>query len=200
MKIAVLVAGVRFESQKKIIDGILENAIHDGTDVYIFTCDAWTYSTSFYNTGETAIYKLPNFKDYDGIILHGDTICDSEVMRQVVEEIYESGVPCVSLNIRHKGMLYVGMENENGITQIVNHLIQVHNARRVNFISGPVENADAIGRLKAFRKAMQDNGISVEEDRIFYGDYHPVKMQLNIFLGRSCNFRMLSSLQMMRWL
>ena len=190
MKIAVLVAGVRFESQKKIIDGILENAIHDGTDVYIFTCDAWTYSTSFYNTGETAIYKLPNFKDYDGIILHGDTICDSEVMRQVVEEIYESGVPCVSLNIRHKGMLYVGMENENGITQIVNHLIQVHNARRVNFISGPVENADAIGRLKAFRKAMQDNGISVEEDRIFYGDYHPEsgKNAVEYFSGSQLQF------------
>ena len=33
MKIAVLVAGVRFDSQRRIINGILEDAIQDGTDV-----------------------------------------------------------------------------------------------------------------------------------------------------------------------
>ena len=173
MKIAVLVAGVRFDSQRRIINGILEDAVQDGTDVYIFTCDAWTYSTSYYNKGETAIFKLPNFEDYDGIILHGDTISDKEVMKQVVDDIYRSGVPCVSLNIKYDGMLYAGMENANGITEIVNHLIQAHHAKRLNFISGPVGNVDAMGRLDAFKKAMKDNGLSVEKERIYYGDYHP---------------------------
>lgn len=173
MKIAVLVAGVRFDSQRRIINGILEDAIQDGTDVYIFTCDAWTYSTSYYNKGETEIFRLPNFKDYDGIILHGDTICDKEVIAQIVEDIHESGVPCVSLNIRYDGMLYAGMENENGITEIVNHLIRDHHAERINFISGPIGNVDATGRLNAFRRTMEDNGLQVREDSIFYGDYHP---------------------------
>lgn len=173
MKIAVLVAGVRFDSQRRIINGILEDAIQDGTDVYIFTCDAWTYSTSYYNKGETEIFRLPNVKDYDGIILHGDTICDKEVIAQIVEDIHESGVPCVSLNIRYDGMLYAGMENENGITEIVNHLIRDHHAERINFISGPIGNVDATGRLNAFRRTMEDNGLQVREDSIFYGDYHP---------------------------
>lgn len=173
MKIAVLVAGVRFDSQRKIIDGILENAVSDGTDVYIFTCDAWTYSTSYYNKGETAIFKLPDFKDYDGIILHGDTISDKEVTKQVVEDISRSGVPCVSLNIRHEGMLYAGMENANGIMEIVNHLIRVHHAKRLNFISGPMGNMDAMERLEAFKKVMEENGLQVEKERIYYGDYHP---------------------------
>ena len=187
MKIAVLVAGMRFDSQQKIMNGILEDAIQDGTDVYIFTCDAWTYSNWYYNKGETAIFKLPNFADYDGIILHGDTICDKDVMRQVVDDIYKSKVPCVSLNVKYDGMLYAGMENANGITQIVNHLIKVHRVKRINFISGPEENADAAGRLKAFKRAMKNNGLSVEKERIYYGDYHPEsgKMLLNIFIIQS---------------
>ena len=58
MKIAVLVAGARFDSQQRIINGIMESAISDGADIYLFTCDAWTYSTSYYSKGESAILKI----------------------------------------------------------------------------------------------------------------------------------------------
>lgn len=173
MKIAVLVAGARFDSQQRIINGIMESAISDGADIYLFTCDAWTYSTSYYSKGESAIFKLPNFEDYDGIILHGDTIYNKEIMNQVIRAIHKSGVPCISLNVRYEGMLFVGMENENGITKIVNHLIQVHHAKRLNYISGPAGNADSTGRLEAFKQAVLNNGLPLEEERIFYGDYHP---------------------------
>ena len=89
MKIAVLVAGARFDSQQRIINGIMESAISDGADIYLFTCDAWTYSTSYYSKGESAIFKLPNFEDYDGIILHGDTIYNKEIMNQVIGRAIE---------------------------------------------------------------------------------------------------------------
>lgn len=35
MKIAVLVAGARFDSQQRIINGIMESAISDGADIYL---------------------------------------------------------------------------------------------------------------------------------------------------------------------
>lgn len=173
MKIAILLGGLRFDSQRRIINGILKKAEQDGTNVYIFTCDAWTYSASHYNNGETAIFSLPNFKSFDGIILHGDTIYDEEVTKRTVEAILQSGVPCVSLNVKYDGMLYVGMENANGIYEIVNHMIHVHHAKRFNFISGPEGNSDSQGREQAFRQALSDNGIILEEERVYRGDYHP---------------------------
>ncbi|MEI3211691.1 MAG: hypothetical protein V8S42_04800 [Lachnospiraceae bacterium] len=33
MKIAVLIGGLRFDSQRRIMNGILEKAVFDGTDV-----------------------------------------------------------------------------------------------------------------------------------------------------------------------
>ena len=36
MKIAVLIGGLRFDSQRRIMNGILEKAVFDGTDVFIF--------------------------------------------------------------------------------------------------------------------------------------------------------------------
>lgn len=173
MKIAVLMGGLRFDSQRRIMNGILEKAAADGTNIYVFTCDAWTYSTSYYNQGESAIFTLPDFSSYDGIILHGDTIYDKDAMDKVVNKIKKSKVPCISLNVRYPGMLHISMENGEGIYEITRHMIQVHGARKLAFISGPEENKDAKGRLKSFRQALSDNGIKADKRYVFYGDYHP---------------------------
>lgn len=173
MKIAVLVGGLRFDSQRRIMNGILEEADKDNTNIYVFTCDAWTYSTSYYSQGETAVFSLPDFNAYDGIILHGDTVYDKEVINKVVHRIKQAKVPCISLNVKHPGIPYIRMENANGIYEIVEHLIKVHHAEKLAFISGPEGNSEAIERLKSFKKALTDNGIKFNKQNVYYGDYHP---------------------------
>lgn len=173
MKIAVLVGGLRFDSQRRIMNGILEKAIEDGTNVYVFTCDSWTYSTTYYSQGETRIFSLPNFSDYDAVIFHGDTVYDKSVTNEVARMIIEAKVPCISLNVKYPGMLYVGMENDSGLYEIVEHLIKIHHAKKFAFIAGPEGNSDSEGRYKSFRKALADNDISFDEQYIYYGDYHP---------------------------
>ncbi len=173
MKIAVVLGGLRFDSQRRIVNGILESAVEDDANVFIFTCDAWTYSSTDYNQGETAIVNLPDFSEYDGIILHGDTVYDSDVIDELVEKIRRSKVPCISLNVKYPGLLHVGMENEHGVYEITDHFIKVHHARALGFISGPEGNKDAAGRLAGFRRALADNRIKYDESYVFYGDYHP---------------------------
>lgn len=173
MKIAVLMGGLRFDSQRRIISGILEKAAMDGTDCFIFTCDAWTFSSSYYSQGETAIFSLPDFRQYDGVIIHGDTVYDKSVMDRVITSVKNAGVPCVSLNVKYPGMLYVGMENELGIYEIVKHMIEVHKVKEFAFISGPEENRDAEGRMNAFKHALRDHNIKVDNKYIYHGDYHP---------------------------
>ena len=173
MKIAVLVGGLRFDSQRRIMNGILEKAKEDGTNVYAFTCDSWTYSTTYYSQGETRIFSLPNFKDYDAVIFHGDTVYDKNVTNEVAKMIIDAKVPCISLNVKYPGMLYVGMENDSGLYEIVEHLIKSHHAKSFAFIAGPEGNSDSEGRYKSFRKALSDNRIDFDERYIYYGDYHP---------------------------
>ena len=47
MKIAVLIGGTGFYNQRRFINGVLDAAQADGTDVYIFTCDAWSYGAHY---------------------------------------------------------------------------------------------------------------------------------------------------------
>ena len=116
MDIAVLLGGVGFDSQKSTINGILDNALPDGVNVYIFTCDGWNYESRFkYENGEYNIYNLPDFTQYDGIIISPDTIHDLKITEELNERIKKAGVPCVSLIVKWDGAICIFLENQTGI-------------------------------------------------------------------------------------
>ena len=112
MKIAVLLGGVGYDSQKRTINGILDRALIDRANIYIFTCVGWKYeSPSKYAKGENNIYTLPDFRQYDGVIMNSDTIQDTAIVKQIEKGIEEAGIPCVDLNARNSRFMNVEMEN-----------------------------------------------------------------------------------------
>lgn len=172
MNIAVLLGGVGFDSQKRTISGILDSALPEGDNVYIFTCDGWNYVSRFkYEEGEYNIYRLPDFTQYDGVVVNLDTIHDLKIAAELIAGIRQAGVPCVSLNKKWDGAVCVKMENETGISGIVDHLVGVHGAKTIGFVSGPLDNDDAGQRLAAYKNAMSRHGLTWMEDNIYYGDY-----------------------------
>ncbi|MDD6811208.1 MAG: GGDEF domain-containing protein [Lachnospiraceae bacterium] len=172
MNIAVLLGGVGFDSQKRTIQGILDNALPKGDNVYIFTCDGWNYESRFkYEEGEYNIYQLPDFTQYEGVIINADTIHDLKVGKDLANRIQQAGVPCVSLNQKWESSVCVKLENETGIGMIVEHLVKEHGAKTIYFVSGPVDNNDAGQRLAAFKDALHQLGLECQEENILYGDY-----------------------------
>ncbi|MBO5473519.1 MAG: GGDEF domain-containing protein [Lachnospiraceae bacterium] len=172
MNIAVLLGGVGFDSQKRTISGILDSALPEGDNVYIFTCDGWNYVSRFkYEEGEYNIYRLPDFTQYDGVVVNLDTIHDLKIAAELIAGIRQAGVPCVSLNKKWDGAVCVKMENETGISGIVDHLVGVHGAKTIGFVSGPLDNDDAGQRLAAYKNAMSRHGLIWMEDNIYCGDY-----------------------------
>lgn len=171
-KIAVLIGGTGFYNQRRFINGILDAAQADGTEVYIFTCDAWGYGTRYkYEKGEYNIYNLPDFKQYDGIIIDTVTIHHLETVDNLKKRISESGVPCVSLNDKFDGAINITIENSSGTRAIAEHLINEHQVGSIYYISGPIDNPDAQERLEEFKSVMHKNKIKWQEDYIYYGDY-----------------------------
>ncbi|MBP3477169.1 MAG: GGDEF domain-containing protein [Lachnospiraceae bacterium] len=172
MNIAVLLGGVGFDSQKRTISGILDHALAEGDNVYIFTCDGWNYVSRFkYEEGEYNIYQLPDFTQYDGVIINTDTIHDLKIGEDLIDRIKRAGVPCASFNRKWEGAVCVKLENETGIHSIVDHLIEEHGAQRIYFVSGPLDNDDAGQRLAAYKDAMHRHGLEWQEETILYGDY-----------------------------
>lgn len=172
MKIAVLLGGVGFDSQRRTIDGILDKALLDRANVYIFVCEGWKHELpSQYERGENNIYRLPDFEQYDGVILNSDTIHEAVIVEQVENKIKEAKVPCVDLNVRGRQSMIVEMENRIGMEEITQHLIAKHHAKRIYFISGPVYSDDAGVRMQTFQETMMANHLGWDKKQIYYGDY-----------------------------
>lgn len=85
MKIAVIMGGIRFDSQKRILNGIIEKAKEDQADIYVFSCDVWSYSTTQFITGEMEIYKLPDFTNRYGDISYPEIAKKLFVNQKTVE-------------------------------------------------------------------------------------------------------------------
>lgn len=172
MNIAVLMGGVGFDTQKRMINGILDSALPEGTNVYIFTCDGWYYVSRFkYENGEYNIYNLPDFTQYDGVITNLETIHDVKIREALIEKIKKAGVPCASMVVKIDGAINIWMENESGIRAIVEHLVEEHHARKIFYISGPVESQDAEERLNAYKRASEQYGLAWDDRMVAYGDY-----------------------------
>lgn len=172
MNIAVLLSGVGLENQNKVVNGILDSALQDEANVYIFTCDRWKYeSKSIYEKGEYNIYSLPDFTQYDGIIIISDNIYNQTVTGDVITKIRESKVPCVSLGMKLDDIIYVHTESQSGVSAIVKHLTEKHGAKKIYYVSGPLKSKGAGERLAAYKAAMEKCCLEWNEQMIAYGDY-----------------------------
>ena len=171
-EIAVFVAGLDEEYQSNIIMGINDYAVHNNINVSHFSAFGGMLDSKRFDIGEYSIYDLANMKKFDGAILMTNTINDINVKKRIIDRITESGIPAVVFDCSEYPQLYnISINNVVAMEEMVRHVINVHGAKVVNYISGPMTNPEARDRLKAFRTVMAENGLDVNEDRIYYGEF-----------------------------
>lgn len=85
-----------------------------------------------------------------------------------------SGIPCVIISDDLDVPMSASVQSANyeGMHEAVSHLIEKHGFTRILYVSGPsARNQDSRERLEAYRAAMAEHGLKVEENMIAYGDY-----------------------------
>jgi DNA-binding LacI/PurR family transcriptional regulator len=80
-------------------------------------------------------------------------------------------LPSACVGVRIPGRPSVEVDNAAGIRALVLHLIREHGAREIAFVRGPVGSVEAEVRLSAYRDALREEGIEVDERLIATGDY-----------------------------
>src|SRR4030095_10037858 len=93
---------------------------------------------------------------------------------QYIQQVIAEGHPVVFVGPGEMGAS-VALDNESGICQAIEHLVQ-HGHRRIAFIAGHENNeidADSTIRLQAYLKAIQDYGLENDPRLIVHG-YHDI--------------------------
>ena len=124
----------------------------------------------------------------DGLIVFTQSIDDNELNR-----LSELNFPTVLLYQTPPPSLKVPsvtIENKSGAQRIVEHLLQVHNCRRIVFLRGPEGNEDSEWRERGYRQALQANNVPYDLALIAIGGFNEeeARVALQDLLSRGVEF------------
>ncbi|MBQ3948558.1 MAG: GGDEF domain-containing protein [Ruminococcus sp.] len=183
-EIAVIVAGIDEEYQSDVINGIISCAHEKDINISCFAAFGGVISNRGYDEGEYRIFDLINYNALDGVILLTNTISDPVEKLKIIERVRASGIPAAVLDCDDYPEFYnIRIDNRKAMSQIVDHVINHHGAKVINYISGPTANPEAEDRYQAFLKVMADNKLIVDARRVYFGDFRAIdgKNAINAF-------------------
>jgi phosphoserine phosphatase RsbU/P len=119
-----------------------------------------------------AIYKLVGAQCVDAIIVASGTLVPDVGTEGLARFVaMHRDIPVVSLAVKLPGVPTVTVDSTQGLSILVEHLIDVHRYRRIGFIRGPDVSAEANERFRVYREALERHGIKVDPALVAPGDF-----------------------------
>lgn len=187
--IAIVLTGITEEYQTLMLDGISNFVKDRNYNFTIFQCLNGGVYNDKYDVGEHNILNLVNFDDFDGAIVIPNTIKYKNTFHTIIEKIEHANIPIVTIDYDAHNTCFVGNDNYGEMKNIVEHMINVHNCTKINFITGHVHNFEGKSRFYAYKDVLKEHNIPFDERRVFHGQFcywdgeNAVKQFMNSELG-----------------
>jgi len=104
----------------------------------------------------------------DGLLVFTDSLEDAELVR-----LHKVGLPVVLMHqsVTELEIPTITIENKDGATRIVDHLIEVHKRRRIVYLRGPARHEDSVWRERGYRESLEAHGLKVDPALIADGNF-----------------------------
>jgi LacI family transcriptional regulator len=118
--------------------------------------------------GPHSYLKRARHHHVDGVVLMGMDVADEEV-----QSLLRSDVFCVGVDMAVSGPTNCSVMSDNveGAAMAVRHLAELGH-KRIATITGLLETAPALDRLRGYREEIQRQGLAYRDDYVSYGDYY----------------------------
>ena len=158
--------------QDLFIKGFTKTAFESDFDVCVFAMYQ-KYQDSFQREiGDTSIFNMVNYTKFDGVVVMADTLQTPGLMEKIEDSLTEGYEGKVLFIESETDKFPVELQdNYNPIKKLISHLIEVHNYTDIAFLTGKSWHPHAQKRLKAFLDTMEEHGLEVKDNRVFYGDF-----------------------------
>lgn len=129
------------------------------------------YSLLISTSNDNRLSRLPAVGPHntDGILIFLGSL-----EHAVMEEFHQRGFPMVLIHQTPPEDLQipcVTIENKSASRRIVNHLIEVHNRRRIAYLSGPADNEDACWRAMGYQEALSTHNLPHDPQLVQPGNF-----------------------------
>lgn len=121
-----------------------------------------------YNT----LFELAKYDGFDALLVLIGTIGSHLDKKRRIDFLKKFGdIPIVTLTSQIEGYPCISVDNRTGLIQVIEHLINVHDCRRIGFVSGPMTSDDAVERFEVYKNVLEKHGIEYDENRVAYGNF-----------------------------
>lgn len=179
INIALVYSGINVEYQDKIVSAIVNKVREYGYNLGIFSPISNTTNHTAHDYGEENIFELINYDFFDVVIILPRTMTCEENTMHVVNCAKRAGVPIITIEGNIEGCNNIRIDENKGISDIIAHFINIHNFKDFLFM-GAYENEQDNGKLLEYKKAVNDFGLVLDEEKILYGNYDEVTAGLRI--------------------
>lgn len=165
-KIALLYCGLNFEKQRESIKELHKEIKRKGDACYVMTCYDSSGSSAI-PEGDQAVYTLANHLDCDGYVID-EVINGDFVEKYFFESGRLVGKPVVNLNRDSELAPSVQLDSYDISFELLEHLILVHNCRKINIVADFTwyrEHFNEYLAFKAYNDVLLKYGIPVEKKR-----------------------------------
>ncbi len=166
-KLAILANGWSSYFVEDFVKGVKEALKGSDTDIYLFSCYDFTEFSGYPNYNGYSVYRLINYEEYDGVIILADLINNTRILEKERQRILQANVPAISVNAQLKEIPCIKIDNYSGFYELISHLIKEHGIKDFSYFTGKEHSVDFSERYKAYRIALQDNGITLNPQKTF---------------------------------
>ena len=167
--IGMVLEDINTDFSKELIQSV-HNAIPPNKDIRLIVLAGkydhgdGTYTDHVYKTVYNTIFKLSELCDLDGLIIHMGSVSSQrgEILVEKQLERYKS-VPKVFIACDNPELLTVNYDNETGIREAVDLLVNVNGLTKICMLGGRDDNTDAQLRKEIFARCLKENGIEFDE-------------------------------------
>ena len=172
-RIAVLMASIDREYQQKFAYGLAAAGAEYGIDICIFNSQGHpNVEVATNDVGECMIYDLPGLSDFDGIISLPATAGSEARQKKMYDVLAQmKGKPHISIDVPQDGAVTLTFDDRSSVEGLTEHLITEHGARKIAFVSGPLDAPVATGRVDACRNALERHGLALDDRLVFDGQW-----------------------------
>ena len=118
------------------------------------------------------LYPLITDKNLDALIVMTNTQCHYLKPEDFAKRISALGnFPIISVGLDLPNIPSIITDNRSGFSELITHLIEKHNCRRIALLSSKNISQETIDLIHSFKHILAKHNVPFYEDLVFYGNF-----------------------------
>ena len=168
--IGVCLSTIHEEDRFNFILELNKHAVKNGFRLLIFNSCADMYEQSpESNEGASSVFRLIPYDKLSALIIFPNIIYDSGIVEEIRLNCLKHNLPLISMDKEMEGCITFTFDNSKVFEKLCRHVIEDHHAKKLYMMAGFRDNVYSLERVQAFRRALEKNDLSFDENNIGYG-------------------------------